>query len=51
MVRNKSENFPAPMKIDEPRAKAEFASTRANGSINTEPRERMHRSNQENGEQ
>ena len=28
----------------EPRAKAEFASKRANGTINTQPQERMHAS-------
>jgi small acid-soluble spore protein K (minor) len=30
----------------EPRAKAEFASKRANGTINTHPQERMRASNQ-----
>jgi small acid-soluble spore protein K (minor) len=29
----------------EPRAKAEYASKRANGTINTHPQERMHASN------
>ncbi|GAA3890459.1 small, acid-soluble spore protein K [Anoxybacillus suryakundensis] len=30
----------------EPRAKAEYASKRANGTINTHPQERMHASSQ-----
>ncbi|HLU23240.1 small, acid-soluble spore protein K [Lederbergia graminis] len=43
-MRNKAKNFPNQNKNKfqgEPRAKAEFASTRADGSINTAPQERM----------
>ena len=44
MVRNKDKGFPYgnDSKFDgEPRAKPEFASRRANGTINTAPQERM----------
>lgn len=44
MVRNKANGFPNQNnnKLEgEPRAKAEFASRRANGTINTHPQERM----------
>ncbi|MEH7126403.1 small, acid-soluble spore protein K [Bacillus sp. JJ1503] len=44
MVRNKAKNFPNQIKNKfggEPRAKAEYASTRADGTINTQPQERM----------
>ncbi|MBU5214132.1 MULTISPECIES: small, acid-soluble spore protein K [Heyndrickxia] len=44
MMRNKAKGFPYgnDNKFEgEPRAKAEFASTRADGSINTHPQERM----------
>lgn len=48
-MRNKVTNFPNQNnnKFEgEPRAKAEFASKRANGTINTHPQERMRASNQ-----
>lgn len=44
MVRNKARNFPNQNnnKFEgEPRAKAEYASRRADGTINTHPQERM----------
>ncbi|MFE8700573.1 small, acid-soluble spore protein K [Cytobacillus sp. FJAT-54145] len=44
MVRNKAKGFPYgnDNKFEgEPRAKAEYASKRADGSINTQPQERM----------
>jgi small acid-soluble spore protein K (minor) len=43
-MRNKATNFPNQNnnKLEgEPRAKAEYASLRANGTINTHPQERM----------
>ncbi|MDQ0163053.1 small, acid-soluble spore protein K [Bacillus alveayuensis] len=41
-MRNKAKGFPQHEKFDgEPRAKAEYASRRANGTINTHPQERM----------
>ncbi|AIE59143.1 small, acid-soluble spore protein K [Bacillus methanolicus] len=43
-MRNKARNYPTPKTIKlegEPRAKAEYASTRADGTINTHPQERM----------
>ncbi|WP_243291561.1 small, acid-soluble spore protein K [Bacillus sp. FJAT-47783] len=41
-MRNKAKGFPQHEKFDgEPRAKAEFASKRANRTINTHPAERM----------
>ncbi|WP_342429934.1 small, acid-soluble spore protein K [Neobacillus sp. FSL H8-0543] len=43
-MRNKAKNFPNQNnnKLEgEPRAKAEYASTRADGTINTHPQERM----------
>ncbi|MGM9926423.1 MAG: small, acid-soluble spore protein K [Bacillus sp. (in: firmicutes)] len=44
-MRNKAKNFPNAFRLNgEPRAKAEYASTRANGSINTHPQERMYSS-------
>ncbi|TYR79232.1 small, acid-soluble spore protein K [Priestia megaterium] len=52
-MRNKSQNFPnqSNHKLEgEPRAKAEFASKRANGTINTHPQERMRASNQRTDE-
>ncbi|RDI37164.1 small, acid-soluble spore protein K [Falsibacillus pallidus] len=48
-MRNKAKGFPygSQNKFEgEPRAKAEYASKRANGTINTHPQERMHASNQ-----
>ncbi|MBM7662585.1 small acid-soluble spore protein K (minor) [Bacillus mesophilus] len=48
MVRNKKRGFPnqSHNKFEgEPRAKAEYASLRADGSINTHPQERMRASN------
>ncbi|WP_110926485.1 small, acid-soluble spore protein K [Bacillus massiliglaciei] len=48
-MRNKAKGFPnqANNKFQgEPRAKAEFASKRADGSINSHPQERMKASNQ-----
>ncbi|KXG10951.1 small, acid-soluble spore protein K [Anoxybacillus rupiensis] len=47
-MRNKERNFPNQNhnKLEgEPRAKAEYASKRANGTINTHPQERMSASN------
>jgi small acid-soluble spore protein K (minor) len=44
LMRNKVTGFPKDMQQDEPRAKAEFASRRADGTINTHPQERMHAS-------
>lgn len=47
MVRNKAKHFPGNIPVaGEPRAKAQYTSTRANGTINTIPRERMLKSNQ-----
>jgi small acid-soluble spore protein K (minor) len=49
MVRNKARNFPNQNnnKLEgEPRAKAEYASRRADGTINTHPQERMRASGQ-----
>ncbi|HZG71244.1 MAG TPA: small, acid-soluble spore protein K [Chondromyces sp.] len=46
-MRNKEKGFPIihGNRIEgEPRAKAEYASKRANGTINTHPQERMHAS-------
>lgn len=46
-MRNKAKNFPNVHgnKLEgEPRAKAEYASTRADGTINTHPQERMYAS-------
>ncbi len=46
-MRNKDSGFPnqESQKFEgEPRAKAEYASKRANGTINTHPQERMHAS-------
>ncbi|NGP46570.1 small, acid-soluble spore protein K [Bacillaceae bacterium SIJ1] len=41
-MRNKAKDFPPRMSLDgEPRAKAVFASKRANGTIQTEPQKRM----------
>ncbi|WP_251552005.1 small, acid-soluble spore protein K [Neobacillus muris] len=43
-MRNKQRNFPNQNKQNfdgEPRAKAEYASRRADGTINTHPQERM----------
>lgn len=48
-MRNKVTNFPNQNnnKLEgEPRAKAEYASRRADGTINTHPQERMRASNQ-----
>ncbi|MCM2533867.1 small, acid-soluble spore protein K [Neobacillus ginsengisoli] len=48
-MRNKATNFPNQNnnKFEgEPRAKAEYASKRANGTINTHPQERMRASGQ-----
>jgi small acid-soluble spore protein K (minor) len=48
-MRNKAKNFPNinSNKFEgEPRAKAEFASKRADGTINTHPQERMQASGQ-----
>ncbi|KKK36550.1 spore protein K [Mesobacillus campisalis] len=46
-MRNKARNFPhmnSNRFEGEPRAKAEYNSRRADGSINTHPQERMHAS-------
>ncbi|MBT2658966.1 small, acid-soluble spore protein K [Bacillus sp. ISL-18] len=52
-MRNKATNFPnqSNNKLEgEPRAKAEYASTRADGSINTHPQERMRASGERDDE-
>jgi small acid-soluble spore protein K (minor) len=52
-MRNKVTNFPNQNnnKFEgEPRAKAEFASIRADGTINTHPQERMRASNTREGD-
>ncbi|MDZ5474561.1 small, acid-soluble spore protein K [Bacillus sp. 31A1R] len=49
MVRNKAHGFPLPGENrleGEPRAKSEYASRRADGTINTQPQERMRASNE-----
>ncbi|MDF2858077.1 MAG: sspK [Neobacillus sp.] len=49
IMRNKAKNFPNQNnnKLEgEPRAKAEYASRRADGTINTHPQERMRASGQ-----
>mgnify|MGYP001953340415 FL=1 len=40
-MRNKAKGFPNKNIDGEPRAKAEYASKRANGTMNTHPQERM----------
>lgn len=48
-LRNKAKNFPYDHDNrfeGEPRAKAEYASKRANGTINTNPQERMRASSE-----
>ena len=50
-LRNKERGFPNQENNKfqgEPRAKPEFSSKRANGSINTHPQERMKASNERN---
>jgi len=50
-MRNKAKNFPNVFHLNgEPRAKAEYASKRADGSTNTHPQERMHASSHRNNE-
>lgn len=52
-MRNKERKFPNQNnnKLEgEPRAKAEYASTRADGSINTHPQERMRASGERDDE-
>jgi small acid-soluble spore protein K (minor) len=52
-MRNKAKNFPNQNnnKLEgEPRAKAEYASTRADGTINTHPQERMRASGERDDE-
>lgn len=44
-MRNKKTGFPDAKFSGEPRAKEEYASKRADGSINTHPQERMSASN------
>ncbi|MFC0521987.1 small, acid-soluble spore protein K [Pontibacillus salicampi] len=48
MARNKTVNFPEKKPNGEPQAKAEYASKRANGTINTRPQERMRHSSKRN---
>jgi small acid-soluble spore protein K (minor) len=44
-MRNKEKGFPNRISYDgEPRAKEEYASKRANGTINTHPQDRMRNS-------
>jgi small acid-soluble spore protein K (minor) len=43
-MRNKAKNFPNSNGNGEPRAKAAYASKRADGTTNTHPQERMHAS-------
>ena len=53
-MRNKERNFPnlnEPKLEGEPRAKAEYASKRADGTINTRPQERMRASGERSGQQ
>ncbi|MFK2827038.1 small, acid-soluble spore protein K [Bacillus sp. B190/17] len=48
-MRNKAKDFPADNmngEAGEARAKAQYASKRANGTINTQPQERMKASNE-----
>lgn len=46
-MRNKEKGFPNRMSFDgEPRAKPEYSSKRANGTINDHPQERMKNSNE-----
>ncbi len=45
IMRNKKTGFPDAKFSGEPRAKEEYASKRADGSINTHPQERMSASN------
>lgn len=46
MVRNKAKDFPRQPNLDgEPRAKAAYSSKRADGTIQTNPQERMQASN------
>ncbi len=46
-MRNKEKGFPNRMSFDgEPRAKEEYSSKRADGSIRDHPQERMNQSNQ-----
>ncbi|UII56641.1 small, acid-soluble spore protein K [Cytobacillus spongiae] len=52
-MRNKARNFPNQNneKFEgEPRAKAEYSSQRANGTINTHPQERMRASSHRDGD-
>ncbi|MGJ7918939.1 small, acid-soluble spore protein K [Neobacillus sp. LXY-4] len=52
-MRNKVQGFPNQNNIKlegEPRAKAEYASRRADGSINTHPQERMNASSHRENE-
>lgn len=51
MVRNKAKGFPEDKKINDPKAKANHASRRANGEINTQPQERMARSHDPHDDQ
>ncbi|MBU9719863.1 MULTISPECIES: small, acid-soluble spore protein K [Bacillaceae] len=47
-MRNKEKDFPERMSLDgEPRAKAAYASKRADGTINDHPQERMQASTQD----
>ncbi|MGN1385025.1 MAG: small, acid-soluble spore protein K [Bacillus sp. (in: firmicutes)] len=52
-MRNKAKNFPIGNRFDgdKARAKAQYASTRADGSINTHPQERMQASSHRNTEE
>lgn len=46
-MRNKAKGFPGRISLSgEPKAKEEFASKRANGTIKDRPQERMFRANQ-----
>ncbi|WP_407272354.1 small, acid-soluble spore protein K [Radiobacillus sp. PE A8.2] len=45
-MRNKKKGFPEGHFDGEPRAKAPYSSTRANGTINTKPQQRMKKSGQ-----
>ncbi|KGX87414.1 acid-soluble spore protein K [Pontibacillus halophilus JSM 076056 = DSM 19796] len=50
MARNKQSHFPSDQQQfdGEPRAKAEYAPKRANGTINQNPQERMNKSSHRN---
>ncbi|MBU8908872.1 small, acid-soluble spore protein K [Desertibacillus haloalkaliphilus] len=44
-MRNKEKGFPNRISFSDPRARAEYSSKRANGTIQTQPQERMNHAN------